>query len=176
MGWRDAAFADRAAKGECRLGCVIGIMSTTLSGPRNFLQWAPKFARKLVKTSLDGEEYAPSDMIGRMSFMSESYGTSADLSPGVIGLEDYGGHPTRQENKRSAAKEYRVRHHLWIQRSLSATALGDVYWLPGLGNPAVGLAKVNSDMAPLLRLLESGTFCPGTLRPLRGISSKEGGG
>ena len=41
----------------------------------------------------------------------------------------------------------------------------NVYWVPGTEDPADGLAKVRCDMAPLMWLLESGHFTPGTLRP-----------
>ena len=40
------------------------------------------------------------------------------------------------------------------------------HWAPGAENPADGLTKVRSEMAPSLRLLESGHFRPGSLRLL----------
>ena len=51
--------------------------------------------------------------------------------------------------------------------------LGNVYWLPGLGNPAHGLTETKSDMGPLLRLLESGTYNPGALRPKQDVAPNE---
>ena len=51
--------------------------------------------------------------------------------------------------------------------------LGDAYWLPGPGNPADGLTKVQSDLGPLLRHLEPGRFRPGSLRSLKGAGWEE---
>ena len=51
--------------------------------------------------------------------------------------------------------------------------LDNVNWIPGLARPEDGLAKTKSDMAPLLRPLESGVYSPGILRPLKGIASNE---
>ena len=52
--------------------------------------------------------------------------------------------------------------------------MGNIYWLPRTKNPADGLTKVRSEMAPLSPQLESGKFCPGPLRPLKGIRRKQG--
>ena len=61
-----------------------------------------------------------------------------------------------------------------IQQSIELEELNNVYWLPGAENPADGLTKVKSDMVPLLRLMESGTYAPGVLSPLKGLPSYEG--
>ena len=49
----------------------------------------------------------------------------------------------------------------------------NVYWIPGVGNPADGLTKLRSEMGPIMTLLETGRFQPGTLRPLKGVASRE---
>ena len=54
VGWSDAAYGDLSQNGRCRLGYLIDIMSSSLSGPCHVLQWTSKFTRKLVKSSLGG--------------------------------------------------------------------------------------------------------------------------
>ena len=70
-------------------------------------------------------------------------------------------------------EKFLVRHFLAIQQAVESGELANVYWIPGLENPADSLTKVKSDMVPLLRLMESGHYNPGVLRPLRGISFDE---
>ena len=38
VGCWDAAYGDQSAEGKCRLGCVIGLMSPTLSRLRRILR------------------------------------------------------------------------------------------------------------------------------------------
>ena len=40
VGWPDAAFGTHGQDGRCRLGYLIGLMSSTLTGPVRILQWA----------------------------------------------------------------------------------------------------------------------------------------
>ena len=61
--WPDAAYGDRLSEGRCERGRVIGLRSSPLSGPYRILQWAAKFTRKLVESSLRGEVYAFSEMV-----------------------------------------------------------------------------------------------------------------
>ena len=68
-GWSDAAYGDLSRNGKCRLGFLVGIMSSSLTGPCHVLQWASKFTRKLVKSSLGGEVYAFSEMLDHMSLL-----------------------------------------------------------------------------------------------------------
>ena len=63
-----------------------------------------------------------------------------------------------------------VRHFLATQQAIEIQELGNVYWIPGKENPAVRLTKLHSEILPLLRLLEAGTFNPGCLRPLKGVA------
>ena len=55
-GWSDAAYGGLSEEGRCRLGYIIGLMSSSLSlsGPCHVLQWTSKFTRKFVTGSLVG--------------------------------------------------------------------------------------------------------------------------
>ena len=53
-GWSDATYGDLSQNGKCRLGYLIGITSSSLTGPCHVLHWTSKFTRKLVKCSLGG--------------------------------------------------------------------------------------------------------------------------
>ena len=37
VGWSDEAYGDQSTMGKCRLGYVIGLMPSTLRGPRHIL-------------------------------------------------------------------------------------------------------------------------------------------
>ena len=65
-------------------------------------------------------------------------------------------------NEKTIAEKYLARRLLGIQQ-----ALDNVYLLPGPENAADGPNEVESDMAPLLRLLQSGSFSHRAFRPLR---------
>ena len=56
---------------------------------------------------------------------------------------------------------------------LKEHVLNIVLWISGKENPAHGLTKMRSEILPLPRLLESGTYNPGMLRMLKRISLKE---
>ena len=88
VGWSDAAYGDRSQNGKCRLGYLIGIMSSFLSGPCHVLPWASKFTRKLVKSSLGGEVYAFSEMLDHVALLREIYAPFSHISPGLVGMED----------------------------------------------------------------------------------------
>ena len=107
-----------------------------------------------------GDVYAPSGLADRLALKSGFRKPSVGLSPGMIGLVGYEG---------------LFRHFLRIQQALEQGELDNLYWLQGMGNPADGLTKVRSGMAPTLRLMESGKIGPGPLCPLKGIRSKEKG-
>ena len=80
------------------------------------------------------------------------------------------------KTKKMIAGKYSLRHFLSAQQALEAGGLDNSYWLPGTGNRGGGLTRLHSDMPPLLRLLESGHFNPGSLPPLKGVAWKGGGG
>ena len=67
------AFGTHAQDGRCHLGYAIGLMSSTLTGPAYNLQWAPKFTRKHVKSSLGGETVAVKEMWGHTEMIREFY-------------------------------------------------------------------------------------------------------
>ena len=176
VGWSDAAYGRLSEEGRCRLGYIIGLMSSSLSGPCHVLQWTSKFTRKLVKSSLGGEVYAFSEMVDHMSLIREFYAPFVDIPPGMVGLEDCESPFYHLRNKKMITEKYLVRHFLSIQQALEDGELENVYWLPGTENPADGMTKVKSEMVPMLQLLETGQFHPGTLRPLHGVGSSEGPG
>ena len=64
--------------------------------------------------------------------------------------------------------KYLARRFLSTQRVPHLGESGSISSMPGAENPAGGLTKVRSDVAPLLRILESGRFRPGIPRPLKG--------
>ena len=70
VGWSDAAYGDQSTEGKCRLGFVIGLMSSTLKGPFRILQRTYKFSRKMVKSSLGGEVFALSEHGGSYVFVN----------------------------------------------------------------------------------------------------------
>ena len=72
-GWPDAAFGTHEQDGRCRLGYLIGSMFSTLTGPVHILQWASKFTRKHVKSSLGGENRVLSEMWDHMDMIREFY-------------------------------------------------------------------------------------------------------
>ena len=88
VGWSDAAYGDLTKTGKCRLGYLIGLMSSALSGPCHVIQWTSKFTRTLVKSSLGGEVYAFSEMVDHMALLREFYARFSRISPGMVGLED----------------------------------------------------------------------------------------
>ena len=47
-----AAFGPHGLDGRCRLGYIIGLMTSTLIGPVHLPQWTSKFTREQVKSSL----------------------------------------------------------------------------------------------------------------------------
>ena len=88
IGWSDAAYGDQPTMGERCMGYVIGLMSSTLRGPRQITKWTSKLTRRLDESSLGGEVYAFSEMIDHVSMLREFYGHFIDLTPGVVGMED----------------------------------------------------------------------------------------
>ena len=173
VGWSDAAYGNTSCMGKCRLGYLIGVMSANLCGACHIIQWTSKFTRKLVKSSLGGEVYAFSEMLDHMSMLREFYGHFAGMSLGLVGLEDCESLFTHLKNSKMITEKFSVRHFLSIQQALEEQELDNVYWIPGRENPADGLTKLHSEILPLLRLLESGSYNPGILRPLKGITFSE---
>ena len=62
VGWSEAAFGPRGQDGRRRLGNIIGLMSSTLTGSVHLLPWTSKFNRKRVKSSQGGDIFALCEM------------------------------------------------------------------------------------------------------------------
>ena len=71
---------------------------------------------------------------------------------------------------------YLARQFLSFQQTVQRGDFRNTYRVPVTESPAGGLTDISSDMAPLLRLLGSGKFSPGLLRPSEGRQSTETGG
>ena len=127
VGWSDAAYGDLSQNGKCRLGYLIGIMSSSLSGPRHVLQWTSKFTRKLVKSSLGGEVYAFSETIDHVALLREFYAPFSRLSPGLVGMGDCESLFTHLKNKKMVTEKYLVRHFLSIQQFIEEGDLDNAY-------------------------------------------------
>ena len=166
VSWSDAAYGDLSQNGKCRPGYLIGITPSSLSGPRNVLQRASKFTRRLVKSSLGGEVYSFSKMIDHMALSRGFYAPFSRISPSMVGMEDCESLFTHLENREMVTEKYLVRHFLSIQQFIEEGEQENAHRLPGVENPADGLTKIKSEMGPILSLLETGRFQPGLLRPL----------
>ena len=147
-GWSDAASGDQSSFGKCHLGYVIGLASSTLRKPCHIVQWESELSRKLVGSSLGGDVYAFTEMLGQMSMLREFYGNFAGSKPGMIGLEDCESLFTHLKKSKSITEKFLVRHFLSIQQSLGEKELNNVSWIPGKENPADGLAKLRSGILP----------------------------
>ena len=172
VGWSDAAYGGQSTEGKCRLGYVVGLTSSSLKGPRRVFQRTSKCPREKVKSSIGIEVYALSEMVDHMPLSKDFCGPFWGMGPGLGALEDCGSLFSHFKTKKMIAEKFLVRHFLSIQRALGNGDAEGECWLPGTENPADGLTKVRSDMVPLLRLLESGAFCLGLLRPLKGVAWK----
>ena len=95
------------------------------------------------------------------------------MNPGLAGLEDCESLFAHLETKKMITEKYPGRYFLITEQAAEEGDLDNAHWLPGSGNPADGSTKGRSDMAPFLRLLESGRFRPGSLRPLKGVAWEE---
>ena len=115
-------------------------------------------------------------MVDHAALIRDFFGPVAGLSPGMVGLEDWEGLFNHLKPRETITGRCSARHFLSIRQASAQGGLGNIFWSPGMGDPVDGLAEVRSDMAPLLRLLESGKFSQGSLCPLTGIQSKEAGG
>ena len=124
--WQGPGDLDLSQNGKCRLGYLIGITSSPLTGPCHVLQWTSKFTRKLVKSSLGGEVYASSEMIDHMALLREFYAPFSHISPGLVGMEDCESLFTHLEKKKTVTEKYLVRHFLSIQQFLDEGELENV--------------------------------------------------
>ena len=126
----------------------------------------------MAKSSLGGEVFALSRMADHRLLLKVWFGPFDGVNPGEVGSGDCESMATRLATAKMLSTRYLLRHFLSIQRALEGGGLGNSCWLRGAENPADGLTIVRSDVVPLLRLLESGRFPPGQLRPLEGVAWK----
>ena len=87
-----------------------------------------------------------------------------------MGPEDRESLFTHLQKKKMITEEFLVRHFLVIQQAIEIQELDIAYWIPGRANPADGLTEFHSEILPLVRLMESGTYNPGFLQPLQGVA------
>ena len=92
-----------------------------------------------------------------MSMIRGCFAHFPGLSLGFVSLEGCESLLTHLKNRKLFTMKFSVRHSRANRQPLETQELDNVYWLLGLENLADGLTKTQSDMAPLLRLLESGT-------------------
>ena len=173
VGWSDAAFGTHTQDGRCRLGYIIALMSSTLTGPVHILQWASKFTRKRVKSSLGGEIFALSEMWDHMEMIKDFYAPLGHAEIRSYGLIDCESLLSHLRTGRLGTEKFLTRHFRSIMDALENGALGNIAWIPGTENPADGLTKISSELGPLLDLLKSGKYRPRTLEQLRGLSFVE---
>ena len=88
VGWSDAAFGTHTQDGRCRLGYIIGLMSSDLTGPVHILQRTSKFTGKHVKSSLVGEIFALSEMRGHMEMIKDLYAPLGHAEIRAYGIID----------------------------------------------------------------------------------------
>ena len=91
---------------------------------------------QIVISSLGGEVYAFSGMLGHMSRFREFFGHFLDSYPGTGGLEDCERLFTYLRSEKVVAEKFLAPHFLDIQQSIELKELGNAYWIPGSGNPA----------------------------------------
>ena len=173
VGRPDAAYGDLSQNGRCRLGYVIGITSSSPTGPCHLLMWTSKFTRKLAESSVGGAVYAFSEMIDHMALLRAFFSPFEELTSGMLGLEDCESLASHVKNREMIAGKNLSRHFLGIQQFSEDGELDDVCALPSTKNPADDLANIEGETAPILSLLETGGFQPGVLRPLKRIGSRE---
>ena len=91
----------------------------------------------------------------------------------MVGVEYYGSLLTHLKNRKMVAGHDLVRHFLSIQQFIEEGDLDNIYWIPGVGNPADGITEITSEMGPISSLLDTGRFQPGLLRPLKGLATRD---
>ena len=116
-----AADCDQTSEGRRRLGCVTGLVSSTLRRLRHPFQWAPKFTKELGRAAPEKRCALP---CGSLRAFNAPLG---ELPPGMAGLEDCEGLFTRHRNKKTLAEKYPARLFSGIQK------VDDVDWAMSIG-------------------------------------------
>ena len=138
-GWSDAANGDRWTEVRCRLGCAIGLMSSTVKSHCRILRRTSKIAWKVAKSSLGGEVNALCEMVYHMLLREDFFGLFEGMNPGVVGFEACESLFTHVKKKMMIAENYLVRHFLSTQQALEEGDLENASWLPETETPADGL-------------------------------------
>ena len=94
----------------------------------------------------------------RMSLLREFIALFVGLFPGVVGLGDYKSLFVHLKTKWTLTEASLARRFVGIEQPSSSGVLDSVYGLLGQGDPADKLIEVASDMTPMLRLFQSGSF------------------
>ena len=81
LGWSDSAYGGQSTEEKRQLGCVIGLMSSTLKGPCHILRGNSEFTMKMAKSSLGGEVYALREMVDHMLLTKDSFLARWDWRP-----------------------------------------------------------------------------------------------
>ena len=71
VGWSHAAFGDQWAGGKYQLSYVIGLTSSSLTGPCHIIRRTSRVARKPVRGMLGGEISVSREMIDHMFLLRE---------------------------------------------------------------------------------------------------------
>ena len=157
----------RGRGGRCRLGCVVGPISSSPRGPCHLTQWPTKITEKIgQKQPWRGSLRAQRGAMSR----SVVPGVLCPLRVSVIRFARFGGlrkplHPNedRTDHRREMLGQKPLRRPV----SPARWGTGQRVLAPGPKTPAGGLTKLKNNVPPLLRLLETGSFCLGTLRLLQ---------
>ena len=112
VGWSDVGYGVQSTEVRSRLGSMIGLTPSPLTGPCHMLQRTSTFTRKLVKSCLGGEVYALSGTVYHMSPLRDFYVPFEGLAPAMAGLEDCESLLTSLETKKMVAEGYSARHFL----------------------------------------------------------------
>ena len=78
-----------------------------LSGPRHILRRTSKFTRKLAISSLGGQKYALSEVVGRILLLKDFRGAFEGVNPGLAGLGDCESLFTNLETRKMVAESDR---------------------------------------------------------------------
>ena len=125
-----------------------------------------RFTRKQLRSSLAGELYTLTEMWYRVAIIREFSAAITRPKPGAFASLHCGSLFSHIRARKLGAKKFLTRRFRGIS---GATKLDNVAWIPGTDNPADGPTKVKSEMGPLLRPLEGGTYRSRHLHQNKGV-------
>ena len=124
---------------------------------------------------MGGKVCVLSGMVDHAALIRVFYEPFEALSPGMVGLEDCKIQRTHLKPRRTITEKYLARHVLRNKQALEQGESDNICRLPGVGNPAGGLTKVRTDMAPLFHLPESGKSSPDPYVPSKACGPRKQG-